>query len=186
MNKYQNIETNQAMTYAQLKKSLVNCSVPSSGTPIIADVWNLVEKTQIPDSDPYTQGVQESAPVNCVQTWEVFDLEGDKLEIAQKEQRDHDLQLILSDFLTSYSAITEGYSAGEISSWPQQLSEAKDFKASSDAKTELLDSMIVETGESKEQVVEVILAKAKAASSSIGKAIGQRRVAMKKLIAESK
>jgi len=109
------------------------------------------------------------------QRWQVVAKTAEEIAVEQEaEQRRVDKSL--KDFLEDeVDPLTQEYSPSEIASWHVQLSEAQAFQADNAAPTPLIDAIIAESGEVKQDVVDNILAKNSAFAVVIGTAIGKKR-----------
>jgi len=95
---------------------------------------------------------------------------------AEQEVEQKRVDESLKDFLEGeVDPLTQEYSPSEIASWHVQLSEAQAFQADNAAPTPLIDAIIVESGEVKQDVVDNIIAKNTAFAVVIGTAIGKKR-----------
>ena len=78
--KYQNMHTQEIKTYRQVKALSLNISYPKDGTEMLGEDWKLIVTTPQPTYDVYTEGVIEIAPVNYLQTWEIYTLTQQELD----------------------------------------------------------------------------------------------------------
>lgn len=71
--------------------------------------------------------------------------------------------------------IVAGYTQEEIETFPAQEQEAKAYVADNTSPTPMIDAIISESGEDKDELVNRIITKSNAFKSVVGKALGKKR-----------
>ena len=77
---YQHITTKELKEYRDIKSLDTTISYPVNGTEMLGEDWRLVVTTTKPIYDVYTEGINEIAPINYIQTWEVYTLSATELD----------------------------------------------------------------------------------------------------------
>ena len=100
---------------------------------------------------------------------------------SQEAARELKARMIVANaaFLSEVDAMTAGYSQTEIDTFPTQEAEALAFTADAEAPTPLLDALVSESGETKDDLVVSINAKAALLKVAVGKALGRKRFKLK-------
>lgn len=85
---YQNMTDQTIKNYYTIKKENPNVSLPKDGVELMMDLWHVITTTPKPIYDIYTQTLEEIAPIDYVQTWQInemtqpeLDAEIDKLKL---------------------------------------------------------------------------------------------------------
>ena len=86
-----------------------------------------------------------------------------------------DQQNATKTFQIEARQIVAGYTQEEIDTFPVQEQEAKSYIADQNSPTPMIDAIISESGESKDELVNRIITKSNAFRTSVGKALGKKR-----------
>lgn len=107
--------------------------------------------------------------------WQVVAKTDDEIAV-ERELEQKRVDKALKDFLEGeVDFLTQEYSPSEVASWHVQLAEARAFQSDNAAPTPLIDAIIAESGEAKQDMVDNIIAKNAAFTVVIGTAIGKKR-----------
>ena len=71
--KYQNENTKEIKEYRDIKSENKNVSFPKEGAEIILGTWRFIQPTSKPAHDTDTHYVEEIAPIDYAQTWQVIE-----------------------------------------------------------------------------------------------------------------
>ncbi len=129
---YQNMTTQEIKSYYILRADNPNVSLAPDGTIEILN-YHVIEYSDKPAYDIYTQRVEEIAPVNYVQTWNIVDLdqvEIDTLDANNRISYENDMDRVMkqtqidalgnpaahryTQAMTKYYQMTEPYTQEEL------------------------------------------------------------------------
>jgi len=103
------------------------------------------------------------------------------LEIEERQQEVESFKAegsrlkVLREFISEVRFITENYTQAEIDTFPVQEQEAKAYVADNTSPTPMIDAIISESGEDKDELVNRIITKSNAFRTAVGKALGKKR-----------
>ena len=103
--------------------------------------------------------------------------EDERIALEAEEERSAALIESHNTFIAETNLIKRDYTQAEIDSWPTQESEAVAFAQDAEAATPLLNAIIAETGEAKEDLAAKIIEKAGQFKQAFGTSLGKRRKA---------
>ncbi len=83
---YQEMTTKEIKSYYALKADNPNVSLAPSGTTEILN-YHVIEYSDKPAYDVYTQRVEETAPINYMQTWSVVNLDQGEIDTIDAQNR---------------------------------------------------------------------------------------------------
>lgn len=141
--------------------------------------YTRVQSSDRPAHDSLTQGVREIEPVQqggqWVQQWEVYSLPADEVTANKTALVEARRAEVIEEFNSTMQQIASQYPALERESWHKQLDEAHAYTADPNADTPFIDASMAETGETKADLVQNILAKDAAFAQLSGEAVGRKR-----------
>jgi len=85
---YQHITTKEVKAHQEIKRINRNTSYPRAGADMLGEEWKLIVNSPLPSTNEDSEGVREIAPVDYVQTWEVYDLTQAEIDDSKEKKEE--------------------------------------------------------------------------------------------------
>jgi hypothetical protein len=108
--KYKNINTQEILTYKEIKIANPNISFPKDGTSTLMEEWELIQPTTAPEYNYFTEKLVEGE-LNLVQTWTIEPLPQAEIDANAADKLIYDTQIWKADREDAVRAIEVTYNS---------------------------------------------------------------------------